>query len=633
MHFEIAPLRGTPLLNAPENQVLGSVQEALKQIWGYEQFRPHQAETISAVLAKRDSMTVLPTGGGKSLCYQLPASLLPGTAIIISPLIALMADQVQGLQVLGVPCAFLNSSMTAEEAYQAKADLFSGRLKLLFVSPERMMQMQFLQELQRVTLSFIAVDEAHCISQWGHDFRPEYQQLHRLKETFPGVSIHAFTATAPPRVQQEIIQSLRLQKAEVRIGNYFRRNLFYKSMRRQKVKQQVLDLVREVGRGESCIVYCLTRKETEALAAHLSDHGFRALAYHAGMDSEQRASHQEAFSQEKASIMVATVAFGMGIDQSNVRLVLHVGMPRSLSHYQQESGRAGRDGLPAQCTLLYSNQDILFWKRIIDDEGVLPEVKNQQLAEMIQFATMPKCRHATLVTHFGQEFTEIPCKACDVCTGQVESIPHARETAQKILSAVYKTRQSFGAAYIAQVLTGSHDKKILQNGHDSLSVYDLLGDYSQHQVHDWIQQLEGQRFLVRNGRDFPTIQITRDGFTLLAPEKFAKTPEDVPVFLVETRKKATPSQRNPINVPKMSTEDLVLFEALRKKRAALAAKNGIPAFVVFGDRSLQEMARKRPMDADSFLEIFGVGQSKLVKFGQPMMAIIHQFVNQTEVDA
>lgn len=608
-----------------------AIQNALKEIWGFESFRAHQQEAIEAIFQGRDSLTVLPTGGGKSLCYQLPASLMSGTAVIISPLISLMEDQVQSLRVLGIPAAYLNSSQDADKAYQTKAQLLNNDLKMVFVSPERLMQSHFLQTLERVSISFFAIDEAHCISQWGHDFRPEYQQLHTLKSRFPNTAIHAFTATAPPRVQQEMIESLQLKQPHVQIGNYFRSNLFYKSMRRQSAKQQVLRLLGNIGKGEASIVYCLTRKETETMAKHINANGYRALAYHAGMDSETRARNQEAFAQEKVQIMVATVAFGMGIDQSNVRLVVHLGMPRSLSHYQQESGRAGRDGLPSQCILLHSSQDILFWKRIIDDEGNIPAVKNQQLQDMIQYATLPKCRHSVLVSHFGQSFEKNSCEACDVCTGQIESIQNAREVARMILSAVYKTRQTFGAAYIAQVLTGSHDKKILQNGHDTLSVFNLLGTHNQHQVHDWVQQLESQEFLARTGSNFPVLQITKKGYCLLAPAKFNLSEEEIPIFLVETRKQASQKLRAASAPPPLKSEEMALYQALRKKRASIAAKNGIPAFVVFGDRSLQEMARHKPLDDVSFLEIFGVGQAKLKKFGRPMMTLIQQFV-QAELD-
>jgi len=602
---------------------------ALKEIWGFTSFRPFQEASIRAIFERRDSLSVLPTGGGKSLCYQLPAGLMPGVAIIVSPLISLMADQVQSLQVLGIPAAYLNSSQNGEEIRSTKAQLFQGKLKLLYVSPERLMQSHFLDELRQVQISFFAIDEAHCISQWGHDFRPEYQQLSRLKELFPNIGIHGFTATAPPAVQNEILQALCLNSPEILVGDYHRENLKYRVLPRKNIRQQVLELVASLGRGENCIVYCLTRRETETIAKHLTEKGYRALPYHAGMDSETRTTNQEAFSQEKVSIIVATVAFGMGIDQSNVRAVIHLGMPRSLSHYQQESGRAGRDGLPAQCILIQGNKDIQFWRKIIADEGVLETTRLRQLDHMIRYATHPSCRHKTLIEYFGQTFNRTPCNACDVCNGEIESIPGARRTAKIILSAIYKTKQRFGGAYVAQVLTGSREKKVLQNQHDELSVYNLLNQHSQHQVHDWIQQLESQGYLARTMGDFPVLQITRSGYFLLRPDKFEKTEADLPVFLVETRKAAVKPRPT---APKFKAGDQKLYDALKRKRASLASKNGVPAFVIFGDRSLQDMVHKKPLDEASFLEVFGVGQAKLRQFGRHMLTIIRQFVDHSEIE-
>ena len=487
-------------------------------------------------MAGRDSLTVLPTGGGKSLCYQLPATLLPGTAIVVSPLISLMADQVNALQLLGVPAAYINSSQSGEEVRSTKAQFFRGELKLLYVSPERLLLDHFKEELRQVEISFFAIDEAHCISQWGHDFRPEYKQLSSLRGLFPGVAIHAFTATAPPRLQQEILSELKLVDPAHFVGSYYRPNLKYKTIRRARVNQQIQKIVAEFDRGDCGIIYCLTRRETEKIAEFLQQEGHRALAYHAGMSAQTRRTNHDRFSQEKVNIIVATVAFGMGIDQSNVRYVLHCGMPRSLSHYQQESGRAGRDGLDSQCVLIYGPKDILFWKRIIEEEDVLTNERMAQLQDMIDYASNIRCRHRTLVEHFGQAFEEEKCSNCDVCQGEVESIAEARTFSRMILSTVLKVRQAFGGAYIAQILTGSKDQKILRNGHDRLSVYNLLAKYSQYQVHDWVNQLESQGYLVRSGGQYPVFGLARSGYWLLRPDKYGKTESDLTVFLIETRK-------------------------------------------------------------------------------------------------
>ena len=604
------------------------IDEALKQVWGFSDFRPYQRETINAILKGVDSLTVLPTGGGKSLCYQLPGSLSQGMAVVVSPLISLMADQVQSLKLLGIPAAYLNSSQNADEIRKTKSAMFRGELKLLYVSPERLLLEHFKDELRQVAISFFAIDEAHCISQWGHDFRPEYKQLMTLRDLFPGVSIHAFTATAPPRLQREIQRELRLADPVVMVGSYFRSNLKYRVIQRGQVKQQILRNIKDFKSGDSGIIYCLTRKETETMAAHLSANGFKAVAYHAGMDADTRALHHNLFSQEKVPIIVATVAFGMGIDQSNVRFVLHLGMPRSLSHYQQESGRAGRDGLPAECILIYGAKDIQFWKRIIDDEGVLVEARLKQLQDMIDYAGRIRCRHKNLVEYFGQSFDRDRCQSCDICLGEIESIPNARDISRMILSAVLKLRQSFGGVYIAQVLNGSREKKILQNRHDTLSVYGLLSKYSQNQVHDWVNQVESQGYLIRGGGNYPVYELTSKGFWLLQPGKFGKTEEDLPITLVETRKHERSKTRQGSLQMHAEPYDEALFDALRTKRKEMASALGVPAFMVFGDKSLQDMARKKPTDRIAFLDVFGVGTHKLKKFGKPMMKVIAAYVQE-----
>lgn len=611
-------------LNATREQL---IHEALKEVWGYPGFRPHQEATIEAIMSGRDSLTVLPTGGGKSLCYQLPASLMPGTAVVVSPLISLMADQVQALRLLGVPAAFVNSSQSGDEIRKTKAQLFQGRLKLLYISPERLLLEHFKEELKLIGVSFFAIDEAHCISQWGHDFRPEYTQLGQLKTLFPHTGMHAFTATAPPVVQKEVLDQLGLKQPLLLVGSYYRANLKYRVLRRQKLKRQLQELVGSHNPGDNGIVYCLTRKETERTAAILNEQGFKALPYHAGLDAETRKRHQVLFSQEKVPIMVATVAFGMGIDQSNVRFVIHAGMPRTLSHYQQEAGRAGRDGLPAECTLIYAARDILFWKRIIEEEASLAENRLDLLQDMIHYASQIKCRHKTLVEYFGQEFEKEACGNCDVCLGEVETMGEARKISRMILSGVLKVRQGFGGAYVAQVLTGSKDKKVLMNGHERLSLYGILGEYGKAQVHDWIDQLADQKYLGRSGSEYPTLSLTQAGYWLLRPDKFAKQENDVPVYLIETRKPATATRGI---IDEVAPFDHGLFERLRQKRMGIAADLGVPAFMVFGDKSLQDMARGKPTDDAGFLEVFGVGTHKLQKFGEPMLRAIQDYLTEEE---
>lgn len=597
------------------------IYEALKQLWGYREFRPYQLETVRTILNQKDSLTVLPTGGGKSLCYQLPAVVRDGTAIIISPLISLMADQVDALTLLGVPAAFLNSSLNAEQVRSVKRRMFAGDLKMLYVSPERVMLDHFREEIGQIEISFFAIDEAHCISQWGHDFRPEYTRLGLLREWFPNHSIHAFTATAPPAVQEEICNHLNLREPSVFIGSYHRPNLVYSALPRKKLRDQILAALKGFEQNDVGIIYCLTRKETETLSDFLNSKGYKSLPYHAGLNPETRAMHQTLFSREKVKVMVATVAFGMGIDQSNVRFVIHSGLPRTLSHYQQESGRAGRDGLTSRCILFFGGRDIHFWKRMIDEEGVLLEQRHAQLQAMIDYAGQLKCRHKSLVEYFGQDFKE-KCTACDVCLGEVESIDNARLTARKILSAVLKVRQSFGAAHVAQVLTGSKDKKILQYGHDQLSVYGILAPNSKEQVHDWINQLESQGYLTRTG-EYPVMKVTQPGLELLRPDKFGKKPEQLPVFLVLTRKPKTAAAPAKAWAGHKSF-DMELFEKLRNLRMQTATRLGVPAFVVFGDKTLQDMAARKPQTDAAFLEVFGVGDAKLKKFGKAFMRVVKE---------
>jgi len=601
------------------------ISEALKQIWGYSEFRTHQKASIQAIMAGCDSLTVLPTGGGKSLCYQLPAAISEGTAIVVSPLISLMADQVNALNLLGVPAAYLNSTQNGDEARRTKARMFNGQFRLLYVSPERLLLEHFLEELKQVPLTFFAIDEAHCISQWGHDFRPEYKQLSQLRAHFPHIGIHAFTATAPPQLQDEIVRELHLKTPKVMVGSYFRPNLKYRVLRRNKLNQQLLSILAEFDPSDCGIIYCLTRKETEKTSQFLNENGYKALPYHAGLSSEVRNRHQEMFSQEKTPVIVATVAFGMGIDQSNVRFVIHTGMPRTVSHYQQESGRAGRDGLDSQCVLIHGAKDILFWKRIIEEEASLAEVRMNQLRDMISYAGQVKCRHRILVEHFGQHFELNDCGNCDVCLGEVEGIDGARRYSRMIISAVLKVRENFGGAYIAQVLTGSKEKKLIRNGHDRLTVYGLLKDFSQYQVHDWINQLESQGYLMRSGGDYPVIGVSRNGYWLLRPDKYEKEEADVPVVLIETRSRG-PAKASKRKDDAAGPYDRKLFELLRMERMTIASRLGVPAFIVFGDKSLQDMARLKPQTEEQFLEVFGVGEAKLMKFGLPMLKVIRTYL-------
>src|SRR3954468_3380979 len=448
-----------------------AVQQILARYWGFDAFLPLQREAIQSVLENRDSLVVMPTGGGKSLCYQAPALCREGVAVVVSPLLALMKDQVDGLVACGVPAAAVNSTHGIEEKRQVARQVESGELRLLYMSPERLVTPKTLDFLATQNVSFFAIDEAHCISAWGHDFRPEYRGLRMLRDRFPNVAVHAYTATATEPVRRDIIAQLGLHKPEVLVGDFHRGNLQYHVARRERGLGQICNVIDRY-RDQSGIVYCISRAEVDRTAAALCELGYSALPYHAGMSDVERVRNQDAFLAERANTIVATVAFGMGIDKSNVRYVVHAGMPKSLEHYQQESGRAGRDGVEAECWLLHSGRDAMTWKRMFQDLPVdAQQAALAALEKMNAYATSASCRHAMLVEHFGQQWSRGPCGACDICLGRVGFMEDARTIGQKILSCVLRVRERFGADYVSQVLVGSKEARILSAGHDQLSTW------------------------------------------------------------------------------------------------------------------------------------------------------------------
>src|SRR5687767_8348531 len=481
-----------------QNQIVRDrMLEVVSRHWGYTSLRPLQEEAIGAVLGNRDSLVVMPTGGGKSLCYQVPALLREGVTVVVSPLISLMKDQVDGLLACGVPAAQMNSSLSGLEMRALEHDLDQEKIKLLFVSPERLAMPSFRQILRRSKITSFAIDEAHCISHWGHDFRPEYRQLQTLREQFPDSSVHAYTATATPQVRKDIAEQLGLRNPLVLVGDFDRPNLTYRVLPRQDETKQVLDVI-ERHRGEAGIVYCIRRKDVDSLSEKLRRKGHNAVAYHAGLTQDERRDAQDAFSNEKCDLVVATVAFGMGIDRSNVRFVLHTAMPKSIEHYQQESGRAGRDGLEAECVLLYSGADFMTWKSMLADstgDRAHAESLLRHLNDMDRYCAGATCRHRALVEYFGQEHSAEDCRACDICLGETELVPDALIVAQKIVSCVYRVRESFGVAHVVGVLRGEDTERIRERQHDQLSTYALLKGHSRHDVREWVYQLVAQGFL------------------------------------------------------------------------------------------------------------------------------------------
>ncbi|HWW63105.1 MAG TPA: RecQ family ATP-dependent DNA helicase, partial [Thermoanaerobaculia bacterium] len=487
--------------------------ETINRHWGYDSFRPLQEAAMLASLEGRDSLVVMPTGGGKSLCYQAPAVLRDSVTVVVSPLISLMKDQVDGLIACGVAAAQMNSSQSGLELRALERDLLDGNIRMLFVSPERLAMPSFRDLLRRAAVKTFAIDEAHCISHWGHDFRPEYRQLRNLRDTFADASVHAYTATATPQVRSDIAAQLALRDPLVLVGDFDRPNLTYRVLPRHDEWKQVLDVV-DRHRGEAGIIYCTRRKDVDSLAEKLRRRGDNVEQYHAGMTQDERRSAQEKFANEKCDLVVATVAFGMGIDRSNVRFVLHTGMPKSVEHYQQESGRAGRDGLEAECVLLYSGSDVILWKTMLERGGdeFEPDPKYVEAAmkhvnDMDRYCAGAACRHRALVEYFGQPFSSANCHACDICLGETEDVADALVVAQKIVSCVYRVRETFGVGHVVAVLRGEDTDKVRERNHQMLSTYGLLRGHTRHEIREWIYQLVGQGFLVQTSDQYPVLRL------------------------------------------------------------------------------------------------------------------------------
>ena len=594
------------------------LQETLRKYWGYDSFLPLQAEAMQGVMARRDSVVVLPTGGGKSLCFQAPAMCLDGLAVVVSPLISLMKDQVDALRSSGVPAACVNSMQAMDERRAVADQIRAGRLRLLYMAPERLLADRTIEFLQETAVSFFAIDEAHCISSWGHDFRPEYRGLRVLKERFPGVALHAFTATATSQVREDISNQLGLADPQVLVGSFDRPNLVYTLHRRSGGLQQIREVI-DRHPDDSGIVYCITRADVDRTAGALNQLGYQALPYHAGLDDRQRHDNQDAFIHERVNTIVATVAFGMGIDKSNVRYVIHAGMPKSLEAYQQESGRAGRDGLEAECCLLYSGGDFMTWKRIIEDsETAGREGAMEALNAIYNFCTGVECRHQALVTHFGQSWQKDSCDACDVCLGTLDTVDDALIVGQKILSCVLRVEQRFGADYVSQVVSGSNDKRIVSHGHDRLSTWGILAEEGQRASRDWIEQLISQHFLAKEG-EYNVLKVTAEGRRLLRGEV---TPR-----LLRPAKRAKKERSSPF-VDSWEGVDRELFERLRELRSEHAARQQVPAYIVFSDAVLREMARLRPSTPSGFRQVRGVGEKKNEDFGEEFLGCITSYCQQ-----
>ncbi|MEM9167727.1 MAG: RecQ family ATP-dependent DNA helicase, partial [Planctomycetota bacterium] len=581
-------------------------------------------EAVRAVVSGRDSLVVLPTGGGKSLCYQLPPMLTGRLTLVVSPLIALMEDQLAGLRLCGYPAAALHSGMDDGEVREALERLHAGELRLLLVAPERVVQDRFLTRLAEVDLAAIAIDEAHCISQWGHDFRPEYRRLRELRDRLPGVSVHAYTATATPRVRDDIVEQLGLDDAEVLVGVFDRPNLTYRVVPRVRPADQIASILSERHKGHAAIVYCMSRRETEQIASSLSQRGVSCAAYHAGLDPATRSDVQDRFLTERLDVVVATVAFGMGIDRSDVRCVIHATMPKSIEAYQQETGRAGRDGLEAECVLLYSSADAARWHRLITGEAEQagieawgsPEFGPQleQVSQVRRLLSGARCRHRALAEHFGQRYDRDSCEACDVCLHEIRPIQDAATVAKKIVSCVARlgnaSGNAYGAGHIADILLGKRTSRLVERGHDELTTFGLLRAMPKQAIVSCIDQLVDQDLLERTEGTYAVIRLTAASRTLLRDER------EVTLLAPPATKAA---RRTAGDGDTLSHEQETVFERLRSVRRELAREHGVPPYVVFNDATLRDMVRRMPEDEAALLEVKGVGRTKVARFGSAFL--------------
>ncbi|OQX10240.1 MAG: DNA helicase RecQ [Desulfobacteraceae bacterium IS3] len=613
---------------------LHSPKEILRSYFGYETFREHQEEIIRLLMSGKDAFVLMPTGSGKSLCYQIPAMLRPGIGVIISPLIALMQDQVDALRQVGIRADFLNSSLTPEGAKQIEQKVISGETDMLYVAPERLMTAGFRHLLTQTRISLFAVDEAHCVSQWGHDFRPEYLQIALLLNQFPDAPRIALTATADALIRDEILKKLNLRNPGQFISSFDRPNIRYRVEVKQHERKQVMNFLREHP-GDSGIIYCLTRKKTEAVAEwlstesvseRLSDKKFTALAYHAGMNQTLRRKHQRRFLQEDRIIMVATIAFGMGIDKPDVRFVVHLGMPKNIETYYQETGRAGRDGKSADAWMVYSLADVVYMRKMLESsEGgeQFRRIQQQKTEAMLGFCETVLCRRQVLLKYLGEEMTQ-PCGNCDTCQSKAETWDGTL-AAQKALSCVYRTGQRFGAGYLSEVLVGEPKPKILHFGHEKVSTFGIGKEHSKKEWESVFRQLVAAGFL--------EVDLQGKGGFRLSPRSRPVLKGEEKVFL---RKDSRPAKRAKRQFLYRETKErefdapgaMLLWEELRDLRLKIAREKDLPPYTIFHDSTLKEMINYLPQSMSEMSHVYGIGQRKLEAYGKEFLEIIQHHIRE-----
>ncbi len=603
-------------------------RQILESTFGYDDFRHHQADIIEALVNGQDVLTLMPTGGGKSICFQIPALIRSGTAIVISPLIALMQDQVDALKQLGIRAAFLNSTLHPGEQRLIEEDLLAGAFDLLYMAPERLLAEQTLNLIEQCDIALFAIDEAHCVSQWGHDFRKEYQQLSMLHTHFPSVPRIALTATADARTRDEIIEQLSLQQARVFINSFDRPNIHYAIAESGNSREALWQFLQQNHAGDAGIVYCLSRKNVEAVAEWLNKKGRVALPYHAGLGQDVRARNQQRFLREDGLIIVATIAFGMGIDKPDVRFVAHMNLPKNIESYYQETGRAGRDGLASNVWMSYGLKDVInlrLFTENSDAEEQFKRVMFQKTDAMLGLCELTSCRRQALLAYFGETMDQ-PCGNCDNCLNPPETWD-ATIAAQKALSCIYRTRERFGTQYIIDILTGKDDERIRRNGHDKLTTFNIGGEHSGVEWRGIFRQLIAHGYLATDTEGYGVLKLTQKAWPLL---KRSETPQTVMLRKLRKpskAKKKKSSAASRLALESLSASDQEFFEILRGLRSKLAKEQNVPPYVIFPDKTLTEMAIVKPASKSQMLDISGVGETKLLRYGDAFLEEINRAVN------